>query len=282
MGDGGAARGQQPAVGIGQPDAVRADEPVVQQPLGVEHLHGRLAGGLDAFVGFALGFGNVRLDDQVVGLGEIAADGAHFGGGGVERVDADGQFDAGGIGLGEGEVLLEIAAEAGQRLRARGNDVGMAEIGADAAFVEGAEALGGLPIHVEGGGDAGADHFEAAEEGAPIDVVRSEPALHGPDDVVEPLVQGQAVAEPAHQNHGGMAMHVGEGRQEGQARAVQRLGRPGEAGGLDFRLDFRKKALLDENIPDFGAQTNVLDEQIHEKASRRSKMHVAADQRMDS
>jgi hypothetical protein len=189
---------------------------LVQEAFGVEDLDGGLAGGLDAFVGFALRFGNVGLDDEVVGRGEIAADGAHFGGGGVEGVDADGKVDAGGVGAGQGEVLLEVAAEAVEGFRAGGDDVGMAEIGADAAFIEGAEALGGLPIHVEDGGDAGADHFEAAEEGAPVDVVGGEAALHGPDDVVEPLVEGESIAEAAHEDHGGMAMDVGEGGQDGQ------------------------------------------------------------------
>jgi hypothetical protein len=45
---------------------VGADEAVVEQAFGIEQFRRGLAGGLEAFVGFALGFGDVGMDDQVV------------------------------------------------------------------------------------------------------------------------------------------------------------------------------------------------------------------------
>jgi hypothetical protein len=140
--------------------------------------------------------------------------------------------------------------------------LGWQKDGAEAAFVEGAQALGGLPVHVENGGDAGADHFEAAEEGAPVDVVGGEPALHGPDDVVEPLVEGGVVAEAAEEHHGGVAMDVGKRGEQGQAGGVQRLMRR-EGFRIDPGLDAGKASVLDQDIAGFLAQFGMLNQQVH-------------------
>ena len=152
----------------------------------------------------------MSLDEEIVFGRKIAADGSHFGAGGVERVNADGQFDAGGIGLGELEMGSEIALEAGEGLGSGGDDVGVAEIDANAAFIEGAQALGGLPIHVGDGGNTRADHFEAAEEGAPVNMIASEAVFQRPNDAVEPFMQRQIVAQTAQQDHGRVTMDIGK------------------------------------------------------------------------
>jgi hypothetical protein len=113
-------------------------------------------------------------------------------------------------------------------------------------------------------GDARTDHFEGAEEGAPIDVVRGQAPFHGPDDVVEPLVQRGAVAEPAHQDHGGVAMDVGERGQDGLAGAIEGLRGLFEGGNLDFGRDFGQNCRFGSNIAVFGLRERTFwNEQIH-------------------
>jgi hypothetical protein len=64
-------------------------------------------------------------------------------------------------------------------------------------------------------------------------------------------------------------MDIGKGRQKGQAVAVQLLDSAGEGIRIDSRGDLGKASVLNQYIPGFAFQADVLNKQIHDIGDSR-------------
>ncbi|CAM5745145.1 hypothetical protein SAFG77S_12474 [Streptomyces afghaniensis] len=73
-------------------------------------------------------------------------------------------------------------------------------------------------------GDTGADHLGAGEPRPQLDVFLREVGLHGPDDVVEPLLCRQVLGEAAQRDHRRVRVTVDQTGQGDLAAGVEALG----------------------------------------------------------
>jgi hypothetical protein len=80
-----------------------------------------------------------------------------------------------------------------------------------------------LPVHVPEAGGAGADHLQAGEPRAPVDVVGLELRLDRPDPLFQPGHQRQVAAGAAEEGHRGVGVAVDQRRDEDRAGRVECL-----------------------------------------------------------
>ncbi len=171
-------------------------------------------------LGLVAVLGGVQMDGQPVGVGE-------FGGGGevgvVHRVGGVRGERGGDAAVRRSTVpqcelqgpLAPLGALGGEvRLPQQRPHPALGDHGGDRVHGE---------VVVREAGDAAPDHLRAGEPRAQFDVPLAEVGLHGPDDVVEPVLRRQVLGETAQRHHRGVRVTVDQTGQRHLPPAVDPL-----------------------------------------------------------
>ncbi len=206
-------------VTLGQPDAVSGQHPSIQHTGPRQDDRDRvpvLGGEPGALV---LGLGQVDVEEGVELTGSFS------------NVDQAGQRDGvGGVGreahLDAPVITVASAVEVGDRLgpidppllgrlvsgqlkHPRGNQ--RTGAGSDHGVGQGVLEEVGLA----GGGDPEAQQFGGGQAHPPEDILLGEVGLLGPENLVEPSVEGQVLPRSTEQGHGRVAVHIDQAGQQG-------------------------------------------------------------------
>jgi hypothetical protein len=144
---------------------------------------------------------------------------------GVDGVGRQGDAEPGVEGVALGHLPEHGLLLAPGLLAVAEIDEDGADVGPEPHLLHGTGHAGVVPVHVVEVGGPAADHLEAGQAGAVVDVVLGEACLGGPDPGAQPVHEGQVVAPPPEEGHGGVGVAVAQG------------GEGVEAGGVDDALD---------------------------------------------
>ena len=207
--DGGyAAFGEEGDVIFVEPAAVGCDAAFGEDAAVVEPGDDPHAVGFDA-VGVFVGFVDVDVEGDVFFLRELGTPAESFFGDGVDGVGGDAGHDAWVVhGPDVCDGFFHDAAFGFEFVMVAAVDHAVGEAGPDAGFVDGFCDVFHHEVHVVEGGGAGADHFEAGEFCAPVDVGFGEVGFSWPDFGGEPFEEGHVVGVAAEESHGGVGVHV--------------------------------------------------------------------------
>ena len=133
---------------------------------------------------------------------------------------------------------------------------------AKTALLHGADRSGRHEIHVVEIDRSRMDHLHAGQAGPPVDVLRLQFGLRGPDMVVQPVHQLHVVRIAAQQRHGRMGMAIVEGGHgDGIAAVDDRV----EEGRV-LRPDVGDAVAFDGDVRTVSVQFNMFDENAHRPA----------------
>ena len=171
-----------------------------------------------------------------------------------------------GLAFGDALLLLALsflAAALVHHVVARGNAQAHLPGGLDGGIEE--------PVLVVEGGRAGADHLQAGDLGRPIDEIVVQVLLYGPD-FLEPVEEEHVLADPPHQGHRRVGMHVDESGDGDLAGAVHHLDVSGKlpARGIPGGADPPDPALPDQDVLAGITEGNVPEEDGSHQSSSKS------------
>ena len=220
--DGAAARGDQLQLLAVEPDAVGENRALAEQPEPVEVGGGADAVGGDAVAHLLLGLGEVDVDRQPALGGDLRGPAQQRLAGDVDRVRGERRPDPERL-----ELLLQAEVLDRRRLDLGDLLAEPEERPADrrpqARVADRARGRLRVPVHVPEVARPGADHLDAGEPRAPVDVLGLELRLDRPDLLLQPAHQRQVAAVAAEERHRRVRVPVDERRDQGGAGGGDQL-----------------------------------------------------------